>query len=237
MSTPGKKKIFFWVLLAHLGFLGILIISGLISGQDEYVSPVTAIEVVDPVQINPVEEIEMEEEESEPEEEIVVEEEIKEEIIEEEEKDEPEPRPKKKITKRINKYNRIESTDLKKRLQQRLKKIKSPSRPPAASSAITADNDHFPFSWYDEFIRSRILSLWQKPSRSTVGKDTATALVKFRVFRDGHIENIILKESSGSSIMDNSGLRATRMADPLPPLPEGFRGDHVDFAILFELKN
>ncbi len=233
MPIGANKKIFFIVLLVHLALLGFIIFFSLLSGEDEYVSPVTAIEVVDSVELSPVEPEAEPEEVPEPVEEEIIDEEVAAEEPEKTEKAVPPPR--KKVTRKIRKFQ-PETSDLKKRLRQRLEEIKSSTRP-AQKTAVQASADtNFPFSWYENFIHSKIYSLWQRPTRSTVGKDVATALVEFRVYRDGHIEKVVLKESSESPIMDKSVLRAVRLADPFPPLPEGFRGDHVNFAILFELE-
>ncbi len=212
--------------LAHLVLLLVLILIAAPSADKYYTSPVTAVELVAAVQndLPPAEEA------AEPEPEP-----LPEPIPEPAEEPPPEPDreekpPPRKIIRQVAPPP-IPRTDLQQRLRERLEKVE------AAAPAVSASREErFPYSWYNNFIQSKMYNLWKRPPRTAVGRDRATAVIAFRVFRDGHIENIRLQESSGSQVMDDSALQAARMADPLPPLPSGFQGTHEDFLILFELK-
>lgn len=201
------------------------LLSSLNSRKKFYTNPVTAVELVAEISVAP----EMEEEappppqeEPEPEVEPIPGKETK-----------PDP---KKIIKRIRPIKLPES-NLKKRLKEKLAKVKttSPRRSTSHTTINTGNQRSSPYSWYNNFIQSKMYSLWRRPTKDAVKRETATTLISFRVYRDGHIENIRLKESSGSKVMDDSTLQAVRAADPLPPLPDGFQERYEDLAILFEL--
>ena len=160
-----RQKIFVIVFLVHLGIVGLIVTFSLISSRDYYTNPVTAVDVVEPVELSPIPEEEPSREESEPAEEMAVEEEIvvekkPEEPIEEEEK----PTARKKVTRKIRTLKPATS-DLKNRLRKRLKGIETQSRPADQPRRVRASGEkRFPFSWYEEFIHSKIYSLWRRPT-------------------------------------------------------------------------
>jgi len=228
MLRPNNR-ILLPVILAHLAILLLLVLIAAPSRDKFYSSPVTAVELVAAVEVAPEPEApEPAAEEPEP-----LPEPIAEPEPEPDQAEEPKPPPRKIVKQVIP--PRIPPSDLKQRLRERLERVETsaPRRPAAVSSS--RDNQ-FPYSWYKNYVQSKMYNLWKRPPRAAVGKDQATAVVAFRVFRDGHIENIRLQESSGSQVMDDSALQAVRMADPLDALPPEFRGPHHEFLILFELK-
>ncbi|MDP8215633.1 MAG: TonB family protein [Candidatus Euphemobacter frigidus] len=222
-----KTKIFLWVLLAHLMLLLLIILISSPSSKEYYSSPVTSVDLIEPIEVSSImEEVKPPPEPEPPEPPPPEEPEVK----------KKPPAPPKKIIKKVSPL-KLPPSNLKKRLQDRLSRIKSTApRQTTERPAISASRqDRFPYSWYNNFVQSKMYSLWSRPAKAVVKKEAATSLVSFRVYRDGHIETIRLKESSGSAIMDESTLQAVRMADPLPPLPQGFKGSYEDFIILFEL--
>ncbi len=233
----SKKKILLGVFLVQVLVLIIFILISSLSSRQYYSNPVTSVDLVTEISVAP----EMENEIPQPPEEPPPppEEPEPEPIPEPETKPIPEeetkPVPKKIIKRR--KPVKVPESSLKKRLKERLSKVKTTSaaRPATRTRTSTGNQQQSSYSWYNSFIQSKMYNLWKRPTRDAVKKDTATALISFRVYRDGHIESIRLKESSGSKIMDDSALQAVRAADPLPPLPDGFKGRHEDLAILFEL--
>ena len=75
-----------------------------------------------------------------------------------------------------------------------------------------------------------IESRWYKP----VVPSGTRARVRYRILRDGRLEDIRLEESSGTPTFDRAALRALYAANPLPPLPPGYGKDsltvHLSFA-------
>lgn len=224
-----KNRILLLVALAHLAILLILILIAAPSRDKFYSSPVTSVELVAAIETAP----EPPKPEPAPEEPEPLPEPISEPEPEPAPAEEQKPPPR-KIVKQVA-PPRIPPSDLKQRLRDRLQKVESSSAPsrPAVS---TSRADHSAYSWYNDLVQAKMYNLWRRPLKTAVGRDQATAVISFRVFRDGHIENIRLQESSGSQVMDDSALQAARKADPLPPLPSGFPGPHEDFLILFDLK-
>jgi protein TonB len=88
---------------------------------------------------------------------------------------------------------------------------------------ITVDSQDFRFAYYLEVLRERIGYNWAPPpvfgSTSEV-----TATVYFKISRDGTITDEKVEKTSRHEIFDRSAVRAVRLADPLPPLPAGFKG-------------
>ncbi len=222
MSSLGKNRIFWIVLLAHLLALTVLILVTSTRSKKFYANPATSVDLVEPVELSAVPE------EAAPEEPPPVEPPPP--------PEEPKPAPLKKITKKAPSIS-LPPSDLKKRLEAKLAEVKTESpRRTTARKASTTGKERSP--WYINYISGKMHGLWKQPAKATVGKDEATALVSFRVYRDGHIEAIKLEESSGSRVMDESVLHAVRMADPLDPPPAGFiKGRYENLDILFELSD
>ncbi|MCX6349712.1 MAG: energy transducer TonB [Candidatus Aureabacteria bacterium] len=214
------NRIFFLVLAAHflLLFFG-LYSGGLLKPFDDF-KPVTPVELIGmPAQPEAPAAPQAAEAPPAPEEVIP------------EERSAPKP---KKITKIIDNKVVVPDSNLRKRLEERLSQVKTPA---LAARPGTGSGPARPFSssWYTSFVSSRLYALWKQPSSAMAKIAGISALVSFRVYRDGHIEGISLKRSSGSDLMDQSTIQAVKTADPLPPLPGTFGGQFEDFDILFEL--
>jgi TonB family protein len=76
----------------------------------------------------------------------------------------------------------------------------------------------FHFTYYIERMLTLIETRWYKPG---VPEGTS-ALVRFRIHRDGRVDRIELEESSGHPTFDRAALRALFAANPLPPLPPAY---------------
>jgi len=146
-----------------------------------------------------------------------------------------EPDAPKLITRKIPRQKTLPPSDLQKRMRDRLDKVKDDTprrRSPASSGKITTDKSS---NWYNSYLQRQMHGLWRQPSRSVVKKETAVTKIGFRIYRDGHIENIRILRSSGNRIMDDSVLAAVKMADPLLP-PSDIDGRYGEYELLFELK-
>jgi protein TonB len=90
------------------------------------------------------------------------------------------------------------------------------------SGNITVDAD-FRFAYYLEAIRERISYNWAPPA--LLGSPTeVVATVFFKIARDGTIDDAEVEKTSNHEIFDRAAVRAVKLADPLPPLPAGFKG-------------
>lgn len=94
----------------------------------------------------------------------------------------------------------------------------------AAGPPMVLDSP-FPYPWYLDLIRRRVSAGWLKPS--VAGRLQQGTVVYFRVLPDGRLGLVEVERSSGLEIYDLSGLRAVQSVGRLPPLPTGFREDHL----------
>jgi len=87
----------------------------------------------------------------------------------------------------------------------------------------------FPYNYYLEILRTKIAQAWKVPPGSVAPGRKATALVTFRIQRNGKVSRSSLVEPSGSADFDRSALRAIIDADaqPIPPLPPAFGGEYL----------
>jgi protein TonB len=87
----------------------------------------------------------------------------------------------------------------------------------------------FHFTYYIERMLALIESRWYKP----VVPEGTSALLRFRIHRDGKLDRIELEESSGSPTFDRAALRAMYAANPLPPLPPAYGPDTLTVHLRF----
>ncbi len=90
-----------------------------------------------------------------------------------------------------------------------------------------------PYSYYLGIIQDKIASYWEPSSALEPGEGEISAVIWFRIERDGSISAYHVEEPSGSNLFDTSALRALEQARPLPPLPEGYSGDHLIIHLRF----
>ena len=103
-----------------------------------------------------------------------------------------------------------------------------------AGGQVKVETENFPFAYYLALIRYRIQENWRPPVQNTGDRDKMTAIVGFRVLRDGRIQDVNLEMSSGRFLFDQAAQRAIHVMGNLPPLPDDFSGDHLTVHIEFE---
>jgi protein TonB len=84
---------------------------------------------------------------------------------------------------------------------------------------------------YFSTIRERIRSKWVYPRPAGERGIEGELLIEFHIAKDGRLEYIELRHSSGTQILDEAALTAVKLAQPFPPVPDslcketlGFRG-------------
>lgn len=93
---------------------------------------------------------------------------------------------------------------------------------------------NFPFTWYLIEMRNKIQMNWF-PSVVEIGAGASLMTwVYFRIFRDGSISAVEVKESSGVHAFDNNAIRAIADARPFPPLPREYDGEYLGINLRFE---
>lgn len=78
------------------------------------------------------------------------------------------------------------------------------------------------FGWYVENLNRKMSSSWYKPEVDPHTPRGAKAFIEFTIHRDGSLSNIKLDQSSGSSTLDRSCMRAAQRVDTFGALPSGY---------------
>ncbi|MCH9648068.1 MAG: TonB family protein [Deltaproteobacteria bacterium] len=96
------------------------------------------------------------------------------------------------------------------------------------AAAATLDNPDFTYDYYVKRMVALIRARWSRP---LVPEDTES-VVHFRILKDGTIQDLELRDPSGSAVFDRAALRAIQDASPLPPLPVGYRQDSLGVSLI-----
>jgi len=94
----------------------------------------------------------------------------------------------------------------------------------------TFDQPEFNYSYYIERMLVTIGMNWFKPAQSV----PLSPKIRFRIERDGTINDAEVERSSGLPFVDRAALRAVLASSPLPPLPSEFAGGHLGVHLVFE---
>ncbi|MFQ5900243.1 MAG: TonB family protein [Thermodesulfobacteriota bacterium] len=89
------------------------------------------------------------------------------------------------------------------------------------------------FENYYMKIWERIQGAWILPENIPGDLSGLETIVGISIGKDGRVLKKRIEKGSGSAIYDKSTLRAIEKSDPLPPLPEGFRGNAFAVGIRF----
>jgi protein TonB len=106
-----------------------------------------------------------------------------------------------------------------------------------AMGSISIDGGNFPFASYISRMRQKIATTWEVPA-GTEGLERS-AVVYFRVHRDGSVSNVEVEKSSAIQLFDRSCQRAVIEAAPLPPLPREYNDEFVavHFSFVYQPTN
>jgi TonB family protein len=99
-----------------------------------------------------------------------------------------------------------------------------PGQNPAMGS-VSIDGGNFPFASYISRMRQKIATTWEVPV-GTEGLERS-AVVYFRIHRDGSVSNVTVEKESGLSLFDRSCQRGVMEAAPMPPLPREYNEEFV----------
>lgn len=111
----------------------------------------------------------------------------------------------------------------------------TPVTPPAQTSRATVAASRFPYGWYLSVVQGKVSSNWDQPSARLIGEDALTVVVSFRIRRNGSVEAIAVRRSSGRSTVDQSAAKAVSESAPFPPLPDDYLEDRLDVTIDFTI--
>jgi protein TonB len=77
-------------------------------------------------------------------------------------------------------------------------------------------------------VTERVRQFFYYPDAARAVRTTGVATIHFGVRRNGQIDRLALGKSSGNEELDTAALDIMRKAQPLPPIPDRMRTDHVD---------
>lgn len=100
------------------------------------------------------------------------------------------------------------------------------------SSQIGLSN--FPFTYYLQTIHGKIAGNWYTSQISPGVTGDFRTTVYFKIFRNGEISTLEIRERSGIRSLDMSALRAIQSSAPFPPLPHDYEGDFLGIHLIFE---
>jgi TonB family protein len=86
--------------------------------------------------------------------------------------------------------------------------------------------------YYLNIAFGKIREAFTNPLRQTNLPIRAT--VYFKILKDGKVLEPIIESSSGISVFDQAALRAVVSTDPLPPLPQEYKGEWLGIHLEFE---
>jgi TonB family protein len=75
------------------------------------------------------------------------------------------------------------------------------------------------FGWYVDNLNRKMASSWYKPEVDPHTPRGARAYIQFAIHRDGSVSNVQMNQTSGSTTLDHSCLRAAQRVDTFGALP------------------
>jgi len=87
--------------------------------------------------------------------------------------------------------------------------------------------------WYLSVVQGKVSSNWKRPSARLLTDEVLTVVVSFRIRRNGTIEGVTIRRSSGRPTIDQSAAKAVRDSEPFPSLADIIPDDHLDVTIDF----
>ncbi len=136
----------------------------------------------------------------------------------------PEPKPVPSTKKSSDRNAKPQpKTEPSKAVEENLDELASILEELPAPTSVSAVGD-FKFHWYLNQVQQKLERYWNPPTENHHIK----VVVHFIIYNDGNISEPSIRQSSGSSTIDNIALRAVKLAAPFGKLPPGFSGDKLD---------
>jgi len=92
---------------------------------------------------------------------------------------------------------------------------------------------NFPYAYYIQDIQTKISSNWFQSLVDPGINEPLYVDVYFRIYKDGSISTVEIRESSGIDTLDRSAVRAV-MQTRFPPLPATYHEDYLGIYLRFE---
>ena len=98
---------------------------------------------------------------------------------------------------------------------------------------VSVESGNFPYVGYINILRNKVAENWSPAPYASGG--VKKVLVYFNISRNGLVDKLAVKETSGVSYVDRSAIRAVKNSSPFPPLPPGFPDEYLGVYFMFEL--
>ena len=106
----------------------------------------------------------------------------------------------------------------------------APEVPIGGSGVTGLEGGDFPYTLYLNAMHRRIGDNWYRGDNVPPG---TTAVIYFRILRNGTIVEARVETSSGNAVFDRGALSAVRSSSPLNPLPFGYDGTFLGVHLTF----
>ena len=105
-----------------------------------------------------------------------------------------------------------------------------------AAVELKSDPQGADFKPYLTRILAIVRTNWKRviPESVRSGALHGRTTVEFIITRDGQIPKMVTASSSGSDPLDRAAVAGLSMSNPLPPLPEDYKGFQVRLAFSFD---
>ncbi len=108
----------------------------------------------------------------------------------------------------------------------------SPGSAGSPEEGVSVENADPRLTYYRALLEYKVSSAWILP---LVRGAQPSPVVSVKILRNGQVRDVRLETSSGDRSMDDSALRAIRLAQPFPPLPPLFPDEFASFQIGFHM--
>lgn len=136
-------------------------------------------------------------------------------------------------TKILTKLKTMDKSDSAKHIPIKKKKTVK-SLQPISKEDVHISAGRFPYLWYLTVIKTKLSNAWTPPSGYVMPKDGTYVTVSFTVNKNGTIDNVKVKHSSGMKLLDNSALNAVKSVGTLPALPSEWKEEYLNVSIIFK---
>ena len=107
---------------------------------------------------------------------------------------------------------------------------------PPSPITVTGGSNGFNYPWYVSLIQRKVSQAWYTQEVDPHTPYGAQVRVTFSISKDGTPSNIRVEQSSGSSSLDTSGLRAVQRVENFSALPSGYSKGSVSVEYTFTYK-
>ena len=133
----------------------------------------------------------------------------------------------------LTRVKAMDKSDSAKRIPIKKEKT-AKSLQPVSKENVHISAGRFPYLWYLTVIKTKLSEAWTPPSEYVIPKKGTYVTVSFTVGKNGIVDNVKVKHSSGIKLLDNSALDAIKSVGTLPALPSEWKEESLNISIIFK---